>query len=103
MGFPRNRKVGFWNDKDGFSIADLVIICVLPIWMYVGAKLAFSSEITREHVDFFTVLSYPLLLAVGGKSLGLVTLPFADRLGIRARGSVSEPTVAYERENEPEI
>lgn len=74
---------GFWNDRDGFSIADFVIICILPIWMFVAVKLALSGQIAREHVDFFTVLSYPLLIAVGGKAIGSITLPFSDRVGVK--------------------
>jgi len=73
---------GWWNDADGWSLADVVVVVVLPIWMYVAIKLALANELSGNQVDFFLVVSYPLLIAVGGKSLGYLPLPWSRRSNI---------------------
>lgn len=72
---------GFWNDPDGLSIAELATVLSLPIWMYVAIKFARAPDLTANQVDYFTVLSYPLLIAVGGKAIG--SLPLLWRRGQR--------------------
>ncbi len=84
---------GFWNDPDGWSLAEVVVICVLPVWMYVAIKMALAKELSVNQVDYFSVLSYPLLVAVGGKMLTYLPLPWSRRSGF---GQVSQyqPTSA---------
>jgi len=90
---------GFWADDDGLSLADVVVILILPVWMYVAIRLALSESLSPVQVDFFTVLSYPLLIAVGGKAIGHLPLPWA---GGRKRTSVdsipTEEPIMSERE-----
>lgn len=72
---------GFWNDPDGWSLSDVVTVVALPVWMYVAVKFALSSELSANQVDYFLVLSYPLLIAVGGKAIGNLPLPWPRRSG----------------------
>lgn len=72
---------GFWNDPDGWSLAEVVVVCVLPVWMYVAVKLALAKELSGNQVDYFLVLSYPLLVAVGGKMLTYLPLPWPRKSG----------------------
>jgi hypothetical protein len=60
---------GFWNDHDGLSIADVVIWVALPPWLYVAYKYALAVDLSGNQVDFFQVLTYPLLLVLGGKTI----------------------------------
>lgn len=73
---------GFWNDPDGWSLADIVTVLVLPIWMYVAIKFALVQDLSGNQVDYFLVLSYPLLIAVGGKAIGNLPLPWSRRSGL---------------------
>ncbi len=66
---------GFWNDPDGWSLADLVTTLVLPVWMYAAVRFALSHDLSDNQVDYFLVLSYPLLIAVGGKAISNLPLP----------------------------
>lgn len=83
---------GFWNDLDGWSIGDVVTVLVLPVWMYVAIKFALAPDITNNQVDYFMVLSYPLLIAVGGKALGSLPLPWPRRSGMYP---VQQPYYGY--------
>ena len=40
---------GFWSDPDGWSLADVVTVLVLPVWMYV--KNSCSGEVRRRICD----------------------------------------------------
>jgi len=75
---------GFWADDDGLSLADVVVMLVLPVWMYVAVKFALAEHLSQVQVDFFTVVSYPLLIAVGGKAIGYLPLPWSGRVRRRA-------------------
>lgn len=33
---------GFWNDPDGLTTAELTILAVLPLYLFVGVKLALA-------------------------------------------------------------
>lgn len=70
---------GFWNDPDGWNLSDLVTVLVLPVWMYVAVKFALASNLSGNQVDYFLVLSYPILIAVGGKMLSRLPLPWPRR------------------------
>lgn len=99
-GFTHKMKLiiekGFWADDDGLSLADVVVILVLPIWMYVTIKLALSDNLTQVQVDFFTVVSYPLLIAVGGKAIGYLPLPW--RTGRRRSAKRTDDHIETESE-----
>ncbi len=73
---------GFWNDPDGWSLADIVTVLALPVWMYVAVKFALAQDLSGNQVDYFLVLSYPLLIAVGGKMLSGLPLPWPRRSGL---------------------
>lgn len=85
---------GFWSDPDGWSLAEVVVICVLPVWMYVAIKMALAKELSVNQVDYFSVLSYPLLVAVGGKMLTYLPLPWSRR-------SRFEPVSQYQPTSAP--
>lgn len=68
---------GFWNDSDGLGLADVVVLAILPVWMYTAIKLALAKELSGNQVDFFLTLSYPLLLAIGGRAIS--SLPWPGR------------------------
>ncbi len=75
---------GFWNDPDGWSLADLVTTLVLPVWVYAAVRFALSYDLSDNQVDYFLVLSYPLLIAVGGKAISNLSLPRPRRGGFTA-------------------
>lgn len=60
---------GFWNDADGLSIADVVIWVTLPPWLYTAYRYAIAGELSGNQVDFFQVLTYPLLVVLGGRAI----------------------------------
>jgi len=72
---------GFWNDPDGWSLADLVTALVLPVWIYAAVRFALARDLSGNQVDYFLVLSYPLLVAVGGKAISNLPLPWPRRGG----------------------
>lgn len=84
---------GFWNDPDGWSLADVVTILVLPVWMYVAIKFALAKDLSGNQVDYFLVLSYPLLIAVGGKAISNLPLPWPRRSGftVAQQGYYQQP------------
>lgn len=95
---------GFWNDPDGWSLAEVVVACVLPVWMYVAIKLALAKELSGNQVDYFLVLSYPLLVAVGGKMLTYLPLPWPRRSGftVAQQGYYQQPYY-YQEQQDPMI
>jgi len=66
---------GFWNDPDGLSIEEFAAILVLPLFLFVGIKLAMTADITGTQVDFFTVLTYPILAVVARKAVERFGIP----------------------------
>jgi len=93
---------GFWNDPDGWSLADVVTVLVLPVWMYVAVKFALASDLSGNQVDYFLVLSYPLLIAVGGKMLSGLPLPWPRRSGftVAQQGYYQQPYY-YQEQQDP--
>ena len=61
---------GFWSDPEGLSIAELTILAALPPWVYTAYRFALAADLSANQVDFFLVLTYPLLVVLGGKLLG---------------------------------
>lgn len=96
-GFANVFTKTFWNDADGLSLADLVVVVILPIWMYVAIKLAIAKELSGNQVDFFLVVSYPLLIAVGGKALGYIPLPWSRRSNISPIGQMPYDNYYYQQ------
>jgi len=61
---------GFWNDLEGLSIAEVAILAALPPWIYTAYRFALAADLSANQVDFFLVLTYPLLVVLGSKVLG---------------------------------
>lgn len=60
---------GFWNDPDGLTIDEFAALAVLPLFLFVGVKMAIAKDISSTQVDFFTVLTYPILAVVARKAI----------------------------------
>lgn len=60
---------GFWNDPDGLTIDEFAALLVLPLFLFVGVKMAIADDISSTQVDFFTVLTYPILAVVARKAV----------------------------------
>jgi len=60
---------GFWNDPDGLNIAELTVLIALPPWVYTAYKYALAANLSANQVDFFLVLTYPLLAVLGKEAL----------------------------------
>lgn len=72
---------GFWNDPDGLSTAELTILAVLPLYLFVGVKLALAKNLSANQVDFFSVLSYPILAAIAKQAIERIGWPVLGRRG----------------------
>ena len=60
---------GFWNDPNGLTIDEFAALLVLPLFLFVGVKLAMAKDISSTQVDFFTVLTYPILAVVARQAV----------------------------------
>ena len=60
---------GFWNDPEGLTIDEFAALLILPLFLFVGVKLAMSDNISSTQVDFFTVLTYPILAVVARQAV----------------------------------
>lgn len=72
---------GFWNDPDGLTTAELTILAVLPLYLFVGVKLALAKDLSANQVDFFSVLSYPILAAIAKQAIERIGWPKLGRRG----------------------
>ena len=72
---------GFWNDSDGLTTAELTILAVLPLYLFVGVKLALAKDLSANQVDFFSVLSYPILAAIAKQAIERIGWPVLGRRG----------------------
>lgn len=99
---------GFWNDPGGLTIDEFAALLVLPLFIFVGVKLAMAGqEITSVQVDFFTVLTYPILAVVARQAVERFGFP------VIGRKQTTQPLVNYTTEegggtyadhrNEPEV
>ncbi|AYO30791.1 hypothetical protein D2962_09375 [Biomaibacter acetigenes] len=70
---------GFWNDPDGLTTAELTILAVLPLYLFVGVKLALTKDLSANQVDFFSVLSYPILAAIAKQAIERIGWPNIGR------------------------
>lgn len=77
---------GFWNDQDGLTIDEFAALAVLPLFLFVGVKMAVADDISSTQVDFFTVLTYPILAVVARKAVERFGFP-----ALGGRGQVSVP------------
>lgn len=66
---------GFWNDLSGLSIDELAAILVLPLFLFVGVKFALAKDISNTQVDFFAILTYPILAVVARQAVEKIGLP----------------------------
>lgn len=88
---------GFWNDPDGFTIDEFAALTVLPLFLFVGVKLALAKDISTTQVDFFQVLTYPILAVVARRAI--------ERFGFPGFGRKKQPTLepaTYQEENRNE-
>jgi len=81
---------GFWNDPNGLTIDEFAALLILPLFLFVGVKLAMAKDISSTQVDFFTVLTYPILAVVARQAVERIGWP---SLGKRST-SVS-PSTTY--------
>lgn len=72
---------GFWNDPDGLTTAELTILAVLPLYLFVGVKLALAKDLSANRVDFFSVLSYSILAAIAKQAIERIGWPVLGRRG----------------------
>lgn len=70
---------GFWNDPDGLTTAELTILAVLPLYLFVGVKLALAKNLSANQVDFFSVLSYPIIAAIAKQAIERIGWPTFGR------------------------
>ena len=84
---------GFWNDPNGLTIDEFAALLVLPLFLFVGVKLAMAGqEITSVQVDFFTVLTYPILAVVARQAVERFGFPTIGRK------QAAQPIVNYTTE-----
>jgi hypothetical protein len=72
--------------------------------MYVAVKFALSHDLSGNQVDYFLILSYPLLIAVGGKAISNLPLPWPRRSGftVAQQGYYQQPYY-YQEQQGPTI
>jgi hypothetical protein len=70
---------GFWNDRDGITISDIASIITIILYLFVGIKLAISKDLTVNQVDFFSILSYPILAIIAKQAIERVGFPSLGR------------------------
>jgi hypothetical protein len=88
---------GFWNDLDGLTIDEFAALLVLPLFLFVGVKMAIADDISSTQVDFFTVLTYPILAVVARKAVERFGFPALGR-----RQQTSVPVVSQPVYSEPQ-
>ena len=82
---------GFWNDPGGLTIDEFAALLVLPLFLFVGVKLALAGEeITSVQVDFFTVLTYPILAVVARQAVERFGFPVIGRKQTYSTGYTEE-------------
>jgi hypothetical protein len=74
-----NKVKGFWNDRDGITISDIASIITILLYLFVGIKLAISKNLTANQVDFFSILSYPILAIIAKQAIERVGFPSLGR------------------------
>lgn len=67
MKFPNIKS--FLNDSDGLTIAEFTIMVTLPLYLFVGVKYAIAQDLSTNQVDFFGILSYPILAAIAKQAI----------------------------------
>lgn len=91
---------GFWNDQNGLSIDELAAILVLPLFLFVGVKFAIAKNISSTQVDFFTVLTYPILAVVARQAVEKFGLPSLKSIRPQIQPTHIEPN-SNELGNDP--
>lgn len=77
---------GFWNDEHGLTIDEFAALLVLPLFLFVGVKLALAKDISPTQVDF-----YPILAVVARQAVERFGFP-----GIGQRKGVGEIGAGYQ-------
>jgi hypothetical protein len=71
-------------------------LLVLPLFLFVGVKLALAGpDITSIQVDFFTVLTYPILAVVARQAVERFGFPALGRNRKVAEAPRTEYTTEY--------
>lgn len=70
---------GFWNDPEGLTIDEFAALMVIPLFLFYGARMAIADDISPTQVDFFTVLTYPILAVVARKAVERFGFPVKGR------------------------
>lgn len=94
---------GFWNDPEGLTIDEFAAILVLPLFLFVGVKLAMADDITSTQVDFFTVLTYPILAVVARQAVERFGFPLVGRKGKMSQVSNEGGTYYEDSREQPPI
>lgn len=90
---------GFWNDPEGLAVSEVTVLTCLPLYLFVGAKMAFAGEVSVNQVDFFSVLSYPIIAAIAKQAIEQIGWP---ALGRRGQTQALQPTYTPEPYYQPE-
>jgi len=80
---------GFWNDPNGLTIDEFAALLVLPLFLFVGVKLALANDITSTQVDFFTVLTYPILAVVARQAVEKFGFPNLKKTTVQKEEEVN--------------
>lgn len=78
---------GFWNDPEGLSFAEAISIVFTALYLAVtGLLLArlLGGNLTDQALDFFEVLTWPMLTILGGWFGDRMLSRFGSR-GLRSR------------------
>lgn len=69
--FWMNRRTKtFWNDAEGLTIDEFASVVALPLWLYVGIRLALAgATISATQVDYFEVLTWIPLATVAKRAV----------------------------------
>lgn len=97
---------GFWNDRDGWSITDVMSIGFASLFAVVSFMMfvkLWTDELTMQSIDFFQVFSYPMLIILSGyfgdKIVGQINMKRRNGNSNRA-SSPSTPEYSYASEEE---
>lgn len=88
-----NKFKTFINDNDGLTIAEFTILLTLPLYLFVGVKYAMAQDLSTTQVDFFSILSYPILAAIAKQAIERFGFP-----NLR-KGNNSNYTSGYQNYN----
>lgn len=91
---------GFWNDRDGWSITDVMSIGFATLFAVVSFMMfikLWTDELTMQSIDFFQVFSYPMLIILSGYFGDKIVGNLGAKRNFRKKESttISSPTSEY--------